>query len=240
MKYYIQLTVAIIGLNIGSYSVCSQLNTPYSLKLITVGDNAIVNAIKQYSNITESYVNKWKPFGLWLIGPSIRAGVVNVINNYIRVCKGLKLANYSFTDEVSLREAFPVNWTIGALCLALKNLKEQAMKSLALVEQVGAESGDVKGIDSTITSYMAIIDHNRNVLKPACAALTAKKIAKEAEAVKLALDKATINEKKVKSWADKFGIVKTINMLIAPESAALLGLYYVAAQMGISNPEASK
>jgi hypothetical protein len=234
MKRCINTIVATIALSVGSYAVGSSSAKLYIIVPTTVGDNSIVRAIQQYSNITESYVNKWRPFGLWVIGSSLRSGVVDAINNYIKVCKSLKLAHYKFPDEESLRAAFPINWTLGALCMALRNLKEQGMNALALVGQVNGD--DVQGLDAVIASYLSIIDHNRNVLKAACTALVQKRAEKQAEAVKLALDEATINEKRSKSWADKFNVLKTINVLMDPSSsAALLGLYYFAAKIGSSN-----
>src|SRR5438445_972806 len=128
MKRCINTIVATIVLSLCSYTFGSQ-PTHYTIIPTTVGDNSIVNAIKQYSNITQAYVNKWKPFNVWIIGPSMRSGVVDSVNNYIRVCKGLKLAHISFEDEASLRSAFPINWTVEALCAALKNLQEQCINA---------------------------------------------------------------------------------------------------------------
>jgi hypothetical protein len=189
---------------------------------------SIVRAIQRYSNITANYVNKWRPLGAWVIGSSLRSGVIDAINNYINVCKSLKLAHYAFDDEQSLKSAFPINWTVGALCMALKNLKEQGMNALALVAQVGGD--EVKGLDTVITSYISIIDHNRNVLKSACAALAAK----NAEKVKLAIDKATIKGKTLKLLADKLDIANTLKGLFDLSAPTiLLGLVALVSEMSI-------
>jgi hypothetical protein len=222
--------VASIVLSWASYSLSSGSDQPYTIIPTTVGDNSIVHAIQQYSNITKEYVNRWKPFGLWIVGPTLRTGAVEAIKNYINVCKSLKLAHYSFPDEKSLKSAFPINWSIGALCAALKNLKDQGINALALIAQVGANSDDVKGLDAVITSYLAIIEHNKNVLKANCAALIKKRAEKKQVAVKLALDKATISEKKAKSWADRFGIVKEI-----PSLVAIFGAYYFGSKVGTAD-----
>ena len=205
MKRCINTIVVTIALSLGSYLVGSY----YTIIPTTVGDMSLVKAIQHYSNITTSYVNKWRPLGLWIIGASLRSGVVDSINNYIKVCKSLKLANYKFPDEGSLRIAFPINWTIGALCMALKNLKEQGMNALALVAQVNGD--DVQGLDNVITSYLAIIDHNREILKASCVELMKKRMEKKEEQMKDVLARATIDEKKWKNATAKAKIVGEVS-----------------------------
>lgn len=245
MKRCINTIVATIALSLCSYTFGSQL-THYTIIPTTVGDNAIVNAIKQYSNITQAYVNKWKPFNVWIIGSSLRSGVIDAINNYIRVCKSLKLAHVRFEDEASLRSAFPINWTLGALCAALKNLKEQGMNALALIAQVGVNSNDVKGLDDIITSYIAIIDHNRNVLKPTCTELMKKRMEKQEKIMKNVLAQAEIEEKKWDKATAQVKIVEGVETLASILTAtgdkssqpkALLGmaLFYLANKAGVFN-----
>lgn len=226
MKRCINPIVAIIVLSLGFNAVGSSSDQSYTIVPTTVGDNSIVKAIQHYSNITESYVNKWRPFGLWIIGPSLRSGVVDSINNYIRVCKSLKLAHYRFSDEESLRAAFPINWTVGALCAALKNLKEQGMNALALIAQVGSD--EVKRLDAIITSYLSIIDHNRNVLKATCTELMKKRREKKEELMKGVLAQATIKEKQWKNATAQVKIVddikKVADFVQSGVPTALLGV----------------
>jgi hypothetical protein len=215
MKHYTSL----IAVNIVLYAGFCMAGAEIKIVPTTVGDNSIVNAIKKHSNITQAYVNRWKPFDVWIVGPSLRSGVMNVINDYIRVCKSFDLARIEFEDEKALMQSMPINWTIGALCAALKNLKDQGMYALALVAQIDDGSGmykkySYKILNDTITSYITIIDHNKNLLKESCDALIKKREEKQVEMVKLALDKVTINEKRAKSWSDRFGVVKVINELI--------------------------
>ena len=239
MKHCISMVVAILLLNIGFRSMGAELKiTP-----TTIGDNSIVNAIKQHSNITQAYVNRWKPFGLWIIGPSLRSGVFDAIINYIRVCKSLDLARVAFETEESLMQSFPINWTISALCAALKNLKDQGMYALALVAQIDDGSGmyqksSYKELSDTITSYLTTIDHNKNLLKERCDGLVKMREEKRIGAVKLALDRVTISEKRAKSWSDKFSIVKNINELFKPAEpkmpTVLIGMaLYVAQKVGL-------
>jgi len=238
MKHYISMMIAIITLNIGVLVGAELKITP-----TTVGDNSIVNAIKQHSNITQAYVNRWKPFGLWIVGPSLRSGVFDAIINYIRVCKSLDLARVAFETEESLMQSFPINWTVGALCAALKNLKDQGMYALALIAQIDDGSGmykkfSYKELSDTITSYLTTIDHNKNLLKERCDALVKMREEKRIELVKLAIDRATINEKKAKSWSDKFNVIKVVNEVFKPAEPtmpkALIGMaLYIAQKVGL-------
>src|ERR1700733_3671349 len=99
MKHYLTMTIAIIAINCGFYSWSAQPDTsrsiasPYTIVPTTVGNNSIVNAIQQYSHITQADVNRWKPFNAWFIGSSIRSSVIEKIKNYIKVCMSLKLAH---------------------------------------------------------------------------------------------------------------------------------------------------
>jgi len=237
MKHYISMTIAIIILNMGVLVGAEVKITP-----TTVGDNSIVNAIKQHSNITQAYVNRWKPFGLWIVGPSLRSGVFDAIINYIRVCKSLDLARVAFETEESLMKSFPINWTVGALCAALKNLKDQGMYALALLAQIDDGSGmykksSYKELSDTITSYITIIEHNKNLIKDTCDALVKMREEKRIGAVKLALDRVTISEKRAKSWSDKFNVVKGIKEVFTPQPTmptALIGMaLYVAQKVGL-------
>lgn len=228
MKRYINLIMINIVLCIGFCIVGAEVR----IVPTTVGDNSIVNAIKKHSNITQAYVNRWKPFGLWIVGPSLRSGVMDTINGYIRVCKSLDFARIEFEDEKSLIQSVPVNWTIGAMCAALKNLKDQGMYALALIAQIDDGTEVIKEMTNLITSYVSIIDHNKNLLKERCDALIKKREEKQVEMVKLALDKVTINEKRAKSWADRFGIVKGMSELLSPKPEindpfVLMALYLI-------------
>jgi len=241
--------VASIALSLASYSLSSSSDQPYVIIPTTVGDNSIVHAIQQHSNITQGYVNRWKPFQLWLIGPSLRAGVIAAIKNYIGVCKSLKLAHYSFPDEESLKSAFPINWSIGALCAALKNLKDQGINALALIAQVGANSDDVKGLDAVITSYLAIIEHNREIFKNACVALVKARAEKQKTLAESALAHAELSEKHWEKASSQVDIVKGLAEIAdiakkgtASTPVALLGMaLYLLNRTGflgtVSSPE---
>ena len=240
MKRCINTIVVTIALSLGSYLVGSY----YTIIPTTVGDMSLVKAIQQYSNITTNYVNKWRPLGLWIIGPSLRSGVVNAINNYIKVCKSLKLANYRFPDEGSLRITITINWTIGALCMALKNLKEQGMNALALVAQVNGD--DVQGLDNVIASYVATIDHNREILKESCIELMKKRMEKKDKIMKDVLAHAEIEEKKwdkataqveiVEGFGKLAGIIATKSEENSPSKALWgMALLYLANKAGVFN-----
>jgi|SRR4030095_2740040 len=238
MKHCISAVVAILLFNVAFCSMGAEVK----IVPTTIGDNSIVNAIKQHSNITQAYVNRWKPFGLWVVGPSLRSGVMDAISNYIRVCKSLDLARVAFETEESLMQSFPINWTVGALCAALKNLKDQGMCALALVAQIDDGSGmykksSYKELSDTIALYLATIDHNKNLLKERCDALVKMREEKRIGAVKLALDRVTISEKRAKSWSDQFNVVKVINEVLKPGPTmptALIGMaLYVAQKVGL-------
>jgi hypothetical protein len=215
MKRYLTMTVATILVSFGSYSWSAEGNPQfmgslYNIVPTTVGDNSIVNAIKGYSNITQADVNRWKPLNAWFVGASIRAGVVEKIKNYIKVCMSLKLAHHAFDDEASLRDAFPIHWSTRALCAALKNLKDQGLYALALLAQIGIDSEDVKGWADVISSHITTIEHNRDLLKISCTLLAKKKETKETEAIKLALDRIKLEEMKAKAVTAQLNIIKTV------------------------------
>lgn len=251
MKYYGNVFLAALFCCLGfdSLSGDKSLDPLFVIIPTTVGDNSVVNAVKQYSDITQDDINKWKPFQLWLVGNMIRTKVIDKVKNYIKVCASLKLAHQAFVDEKSLRDAFPLNWTTRSLCAALKNLKEQGMGALALVAQVGINSKDLEGATEQIHSYITIIEHNRGLLKSTCAGLIKKKEVKETETLKLALDKVKLEEMKAKVVSAKLGIVQNVGgkaleniadvivkgaMQSAP--ATLLGIVlYFASKFGVFN-----
>ena len=232
----------------------------YTIIPTTVGDNAVVDAIKQHSDITEHDVNRWKPFGLWFVGASIGMWVEGKIRNYIDVCKSIELADKAFQDESSLRALFPINWSMQGICIALKNLKDQGLNALALVAQLATSSTAgvrqkslISQWQSEIANHIKNIDHNRELLKNTCTELMKREREKIAESIKFETDMVKLDELRSKAVSARMGIVTNIGGYALKNAAelikegitnsgptTLLGIsLYLAKEMGLFKPSVS-
>ncbi len=182
MKHYKGWILSFLLIGCGSYfTVGKAVVSTYDIKITTKGDNALVEAIQQYSNITPFDVVKWKFSWAPYLGDYMRDGVITKIRNFIKVCQSIKLASERFPHALTLINAFPGHWKPKAICLALKNLEKQAEDAATLLSQVGVRTTEEKsweGQNGLIDIYLKNIQHNRAQFNATCTGIKLKKAAK--------------------------------------------------------------
>lgn len=167
MKRYMTILAVIFFVNCGSMSAVGFRDTiTYPLTITTSGDDAIVNAIKQYSNVTEGDENSWKFSLVPIVGPSIHDRMMDKVRNYMRVCRGSVLANSWFNSTQVLMRWFASRNVI-EVCKALDNLEKQGGHALALLGQVGT-MGDRMLYELELNTFVTNIKTNKNLISHTC------------------------------------------------------------------------
>lgn len=212
MKSFMQIIA--IGF-MGSFLFVSTTVSPmgtYKIEITTTEENALVTAIQQYSNLTKADVDAWKFSWAPLIGRYFRGRIIDKINNFVKVCQSLLFVKYSFGNEVHLRGYregdiyVPASWDITMICLALNNMREQAIYALALLAQVGtSEETELK---EKINLYLTNINYNKTRL--ACQHWEHVKEIQEANKVIAARTKQEMDELYWRSMLFKWELAKQI------------------------------
>jgi hypothetical protein len=133
----------------------------YDIQITTFGKEALLQAIQQYSNLTEADVDQWKLSWMPVIGTYLRNSALTKIENFVKVCRSLPFAWGWFNNEAHLMTNVPANWDITKVCIALKNLDKQAEYALAILAQVATKT-EVK-LQAEINGYLKNIQYNQRI-----------------------------------------------------------------------------
>jgi hypothetical protein len=221
MKHYMTLFAVIFLVHCGSVSAAGFRDTiTYPLTITTSGDDAIVNAIKQYSNLTESDENSWKFSWVPVVGSNIHDRVMDKVRNYMRVCRGLLLANSYFNDARALMGWFASRNVI-EVCKALDNLEKQGGHALALLGQVGT-MGERMLYENELNRFVVNIKTNKNVMSHTCSAIEHEKSFRAQQDVNKARNTLEYNKAWWKTMALRWKMAKEMG------TAAFNGAKWVA------------
>jgi hypothetical protein len=182
MKRYITMVAVILVVNCGIYVSVNAFQgdqTAYRINITTPGDDAIVNAIKEYSDITESDVNRWGFSWIPVVGSTIRDGMITKVREFLRVCRGLSLANTGFNNSNNLTALYATH-NVVRVCRALKNLDEQGDIAQALLGRF-ANVAEKNMYGAELARFITNIKQNKAVMKQSCGQKKQKIVTKAAE-----------------------------------------------------------
>jgi len=165
----------------------------YDIQISGYGDDALVQAIQQYSNITKADVDRWKYSWAPFLGSYVRGGVMDKIRNFVIVCNSLDFIPRKFQSGDDLMgNVKDANWTYQRICLALRNLENQGEYALALFGKFGTIGQQEQQLKYAINEYIKNIRHNRLIL--GCSNLKEQKKDKEVKKLKEEENKLKYNK----------------------------------------------
>lgn len=154
----------------------------YDIKITSYGDDALVQAIHNYSYLTKADVDKWKFSWAPVVGEYIRGNMMDKVRRFVTVCNSIYFAKYWFQSSQDLMSRAPGNWTSQRICLALNDLEKQGDYALALLGDLGAIGSYEQQWEKAIEIYIKNIKYNQSIL--GCSGLKVeqkKKAAKKLE-----------------------------------------------------------
>ncbi len=206
-------TIILSMILFGSYgSYWAVVEPPYKIAVKTVGEDRIVHAIQQYSNLTTSDVNRWTFSAVPFVGQYIRNEMREKIRSFVRVCRSIVFANKWFDSGNELIRAVPANWKLNAICLALENLELQGDCALALLAKIGISTIEEQEWYDAINGkndefgrpvqygYLKIIEGNKGLLGTQCQII--KQIKADEKKTELQIAHDTLAANKL-YWEDK-------------------------------------
>ena len=209
MKRYITMVILVVFASSGSFLCGMGNNSFYNTSVKVSGEDSIVNAIQQYSNLTEGDETKWTFSWVPFVGSYVRGGTIEKINKFVNVCSTLIIANSWFNDENALLAWFPRHKP-KAVCNALKNLEEQGVHALTLLVQMGVGNNDVLGLHKEIEGFLANIRWNKSLLATNCGQIKQKIKTKVQQKQREELTREEFNRAWWKAQALKWKMAKEI------------------------------
>jgi hypothetical protein len=168
--------------------------TEYPIIITTSGDNAIVNGIKQRSDITQADESRWGFSWIPIVGSSISSGMIAKVRNFMRVCRGSVLAKGWFNSTDVLMTHFVGRKPI-AVCNALNNLDQQGEYALALLGRFGTTVEQGLYSDELL-QFIKNIQVNRQLMSNMCGSIAQQKIYEEQQKLQQEHNKLEYN----KNW----------------------------------------
>jgi len=156
--------------------------TPYKVNVISTGPDAIVQAIKQHSDITEADVNRWTFSWVPFVGSTIRDVKINKVKKFLAVCTDFPLANITYTSTENLVSALTwqnISSNYKEICSALKNLQDQASYASRLLNQVqDSSNNDIPVYRILLGKFTNNIGANINRMTDICSGVKVRKKSK--------------------------------------------------------------
>lgn len=209
MKRYMGLSVIIFLMNVVFFSVNS-VQAPYDIQITTYGDDALVQAIQYYSNLTKADVDRWKySWAPSFIRDYIRNGIAEKIRSLVTVGQSLVFVHSWFQNSNDFIQSLPANWTVTRVCLALKNLEKQAEYALALLAQIGTITDEEKQWKGLLDGYIKNIRYNKQLL--GCDQLKQMQQTKEARKLQIEKNRQEFNKLYWKSFYIQWKMAKDMS-----------------------------
>lgn len=181
----------------------------YDIQITGYGDDALVQAIQQYSNITKADVDRWKYSWAPFLGGYVRGSIMDKIRNFVRVCNSLTFVIPKFqSGDDLMNNVNDANWTYQRICLALRNLENQGEYALALFGKFGTIGREEQQSKDAINNYVKNIRHNRSIL--GCSNLKEQKKDKEAKKLKEEENKLKYNKLWWQNMALRWKVAKDV------------------------------
>jgi hypothetical protein len=165
MKRYGAILAIIVIASCGIYSRVNSM-AGNSLPITTIGENAIIDAIKLRSDITSADTNRWGFSWIPGVGSNIRNRMIVKVQNFLGMCQNTVLANSWFNNVQILMSWFPGH-SPSTLCKALNNLLEQSLAARALLERFGTEE-EKRMYHAGCIQYANNIVINKQLMDPVC------------------------------------------------------------------------
>jgi len=176
MKRYIAVLAVIFVVNSGLYLSADAFQgdtTFYTIVITSSGDDSIVNAIKQFSDITKADENRWGFSWVPVVGSTIRDGMITKVREFLRVCRGLSLASGGFNHS----NVFLSTHKLVEVCRALSNLDDQGRSAQALLGKF-ANGAERNLYGPELTKFIMNIRKNKDLIKPLCDQIKQTKVTK--------------------------------------------------------------
>lgn len=208
MRVYKRFLEIVFFMNIVFFSL-GAAQVPYDIQITTYGEDALVQAIQRYSNLTKADVDRWKFSWAPFVGDYIRSSMIEKISNLVKACQSLVFVHYWFQKSSDLLARLPAHWNITRVCLALKNVEKQAEYALALLSQLGTLTEEEKQWKILINIYIKYIQHNKQLL--GCVQLQQTQQTKDARKLQIEKDRQEFNKLYWKSFAIKWKMAKDVS-----------------------------
>ena len=208
MNRYIPIVGIIFLASAVLSTITASQQKTYRIAVAGTGKEALVDAIKRYSDITKKDVNKWKYSWVPGLGGYVRSGIIDKISKFIAVCEDMPIAKNKFSTSEDLWSQVPVNWNINRVCLALKNLEQQGDYALSLFGSIEVSGTTEEKWFDSIQEYIKNIRHNRSML--GCSQLKESKQEKEDRQQNSELQKLLFNTVWWKNVQLKWKIAKEV------------------------------
>jgi hypothetical protein len=239
MKHYITLLATIFIMSGALYTNAFGDQKPfYAITVLTSGDDALVDAIKQYSDLTKADENSWKYSWVPGLAAFTRWRVMSKIEEYLKVCRGIMAKTIKFHM-----------YTPAQKCNAFDNLEQQGVIAQALLGQIGANRVTNSDLYQELGKFINI--HREAKRRLDCSAVKQEQESNEEKELKRIKAQAKIDKIKWKAralkweWAKSVGstafqgakwIAQTINENSAPLISAAAAWYVYDKLFGTRRP----
>lgn len=203
MKHYITLLVTVFMLYTNAFG---DISKPfYSIEVKTTGPDAIVNAIKEYSDVTKADEDSWKYSWVPGLAAFSRWRVRSKIEEYLKVCRGIFKHNAGETFK-RWKNAYSLN--LAPLCNALDNLDQQGEIALALLGQIKVNRTAEYSLYKELENFIEI--NQKLKVHFNCFAVKRQQESNEKKELKKAKVQLKTNKLWWETWALRWGIAKSV------------------------------